>query len=77
MTNTLTNGIYRIKTSDGSFSASMAIQMRDGKGRPMRITNANNWGKAAEDFRAMADEQVAKLAEYGLHDNQSVANHSI
>jgi hypothetical protein len=73
---TLPNGIYRIKTSTGAFADDMAVQMRDGKGRPVRITNNGNWGYAREAFGEMTAEQLDKLAEYGLHDNQALAQHT-
>ena len=70
------NGIYRIKTNTGAIASEMAVQMRDGKGRPVRITNNGNWGYAREAFADMTAEQLGKLAEYGQHDNQACAQHS-
>ena len=74
---TLPNGIYRIKTNTGEFAATMAIQIHEGKGRPVRISTAGNWGMAREEFTEMTAKQLDMLAEYGLHDNQSVAHHTV
>lgn len=66
----IANGIYKVRDQSGEISSNLGIEVRDGMGRGVRLSTANTW-MWQKDFVAMSDNQIAKLTEYGLHDNQS------
>lgn len=70
------NGFYKIKDVDGNFADAMAIQIKDGTGRAVRLTADASWTFVREAFTEMSAAQIDALTANGLHDNQTAAWHT-